>query len=177
MRDRDDERVVVDRTLEVLEWDRAVVCCEDVRDACTARLLRVPDLADRRELPVREDDLRPVRKAQATRERAHARRERRRHGNLIRARVDEAREGAACRFLPLDPVLPRSALLVPVGEVLPVRGAHGVGQRSLRAGVDVHLMLEDREAVAAALGDRCCVNGQGRPFAGPRAGGARSPAR
>src|SRR6266536_1377543 len=30
MGDRDDERVVVDRTLEVLERDRAVVSCEDV---------------------------------------------------------------------------------------------------------------------------------------------------
>src|SRR5205807_4304051 len=96
--------------------------------------------------------------------------------DLVRARVDEPRKGGARRFLPLDPVLPWRALLVPVGEVLLVRGAHRVRERSLRAGVDVDLVLEDGEAVTATLRERRFLNGQGRPFAGPRAAGARSPA-
>src|SRR6266567_2891622 len=111
----------------------------------------MPDLADGRELPVGDDDLRPLSEPQATRERAHARRKRCRHGDLVRTRVDETRERAACRFLPLDPVLPRSPLLVPVLEVLVVRGAYGIRKGTLRAGVDVDLLLEDRKAVTTAL--------------------------
>ena len=137
----------------------------DVRDARAPRLLRVPDLPDGRKLPVGDHDLRALREAQAARERAHARGERGRHGDLVRRRVDEPGEGAARRLLPLDPVLPGSAVLVPVGEVLLVGRAHRVRQRSLRAGVDVDLLLEDREPVAAALRERRCLNGQGRPFA------------
>ena len=52
VRDRDDARVVVDLALEALERDRPVRVGLDVDDARAAQLLRVPDLADRRELPV-----------------------------------------------------------------------------------------------------------------------------
>ena len=51
----------------------------------------------------------------------------------------------------------------------PYADADRVRQCSLRTGVDVHLLLEDREAVTAAVRDRRRLNGQGRPFADPRA--------
>src|SRR5439155_25915431 len=101
-------------------------------------------------------------------------------------RVQETGEGGARRLLALDPVLPRGPLLVPVGEVLLVRRPHRVRQRALGTGVDVHLLLEDREAVTTALGERKArvrslrgqtPNGQGRPSSGPRAAATRSPAR
>src|ERR687888_152904 len=75
MGDRDEQRVVVDRALEVLERDRAVAGLRDVDDARAPRLLRVPDLADGRELPVGEHDLRAARVAEAGGERADSGRE------------------------------------------------------------------------------------------------------
>ena len=135
--DRDEQRVVVDRALEVLERDRAVVRSRNVLDTRTARLLRVPDLADGRELPVGEDDLRAPRETESACERAHSRGQGRRDGDLVRDRVDEAGEGSARGLLALDPVLPGGALLVPVVEVLLVGASDRVGERALRAGVDV----------------------------------------
>ena len=146
-----------------------VFCSLDVHDARSPGLLRVPDLADRRELPVREDDLRPLRETETARQRAHSRGERRRHRDLVGACVDEPGEGAAGGFLPLDPVLPRRALVVPVLEVLLVGSAHRVRQRTLRARVDVHLPVEDREPVPAPSRERGGLNGQGRPSSSPRA--------
>ena len=82
--------------------------------------------------------------------------------------VDEPGEGSAGGFLPLHPVLPRRALVVPVLEVLLVGSAHRVRQRPLRARVDVHLPLEDRESVPAPSRERGGLNGQGRPSSSPR---------
>ncbi len=80
-------------------------------------------------------------------------RERGRHRHLVGLAADEPREGGACRLGPLDPVLPRCALLVPVGQVGVVGRAHRVRERALRAGVEVGEPLEDREP-RAAPGDR-----------------------
>ena len=57
VRDRDELRLLVDDASEALRSDLPRLVLTHVRDACSARLLRVPDLADRRELPVGEDDL------------------------------------------------------------------------------------------------------------------------
>ena len=62
-----------------------------------------------------------------------------------------------------DPVLPRRPVLVPVGQVVRVGIAHGVGERPLRAAVDVDAALEDREAMPDAGRERVDANGQGRP--------------
>ena len=62
---RDEQRVVVDSAFEVLVGDRPVVCGGNVNHAGAARFLRVPDLADRRELPVCQDDFGSSREAQA----------------------------------------------------------------------------------------------------------------
>ena len=151
-RDRDDRGALVDRALDVLRRD-------DVH-LRTAQLLRVPDLADRRELVVADHDLRPLREVDRTRERADACRERRRDRDVVGLRVHEPREGRARRLVALDPVVPRRAALVPADEVLLVGGAHGIGERALRARVDVDEPLEDREALATRADG---ANGQGTP--------------
>ena len=69
----------------------------DVGHARAARLLRVPDLADRRELEVGEDDLRAGREPEPARERGDAGRERRRDGDLVRLGVDQAGERGRAR--------------------------------------------------------------------------------
>jgi len=88
----------------------------------------MPDLADGRELPVREDDLRALRETETARQRAHSGGERCRYRDLVGTCVDEAGEGAARGFLTLDPVLPRRALVVPVLEVLLVGSPDRVRQ-------------------------------------------------
>ena len=100
----------------------------------------------------------------AAREGAHAGRERRRDRDVVGRAADEPRERAACRLGALDPVVPRRAALVPARQVVVVCGAHRVGERALRARVDVRQPLEDREAMAAACGQRVGANGQGTPF-------------
>ena len=57
VRDRDERGLLVDRGLEPLERDRPVGLGRDVLDPHAAPLLRVPDLPDRRELEVADDDL------------------------------------------------------------------------------------------------------------------------
>src|SRR4249919_2842818 len=89
VRDRDERRLLVDRLLEALERDRPVRLGGNVLDAHAAPLLRVPDLADRGELEVADDDLVALAvEAQAARERAYAGRDRRRHRDLVLVRVD-----------------------------------------------------------------------------------------
>src|SRR5215208_6430954 len=55
------------------------------------------------------------------------------------------RSSCACAICPLDPVLPLRPVLVPAVEVLLVGGADGVGERALRARVDVDALAEDRK--------------------------------
>src|SRR6266540_5181313 len=105
----------------------------------------MPDLADRRELPVREDDLRAPGEAEAAGQRTHTGRKRGRNGDLVRRGVDEPGERRARRLLALDPVLPGCAFLVPIAKVLLVCRADRVGERTLGARVDVHALLEDGE--------------------------------
>ena len=59
VRDRDEQRVVIDRALEMLDRNRSVGRCLDVDDTRAARFLGVPDLPDRRKFPVGEHHLRP----------------------------------------------------------------------------------------------------------------------
>ena len=180
VRDRDERRVLVDRPVERLQRHGAVAGDPDVLDPRAARRLRVPDLPDGRKLQVGDDDLRPARVAQAAGEGAHAGRERGRDRDLVRLRVDEPCERRPPCIGALDPVLPRSAVLVPIAEVRLVGAADGVGEGSLRAAVDVDEALEDREAVPDAVGKRArCdgLSGQGRPSGGPRRRAAPSPSR
>ena len=104
---------------------------------------------------------RPRPSPQAARDRVHARRDRRRHGDLVVVGADEPGEARARRLGALHPVLPGRALLVPVAQVVGVGVAHGVGEHALRAAVEVDLVLEQREAVAdraaAARRARCAV--------------------
>jgi hypothetical protein len=102
-----------------------------VDDAGAARLLRVPDLADRRELDLGGQDRRAARVAEARGKSRQPRRERRRDGDLVRVGVDERRERGARGLGALDPVLPRRAVLVPVAEVVVVGLPHRVGERTL----------------------------------------------
>ena len=127
VRDRDEERVLVDRGIEVLERKRSICRFLDVRHARAACFLRMPDLADRRKLPVGQHDLRAAREPQSALQRGDASRQRRRDGDLFRNGVDQIRKACARRFLPFDPVLPRRTFLVPVAEVLLVRVADRIG--------------------------------------------------
>ena len=82
VRHRHERRPLVDDPLELLEVERRA----HVDDLRAAPLLRVPDLPDRRELVVGDDDPPPLAvQPQPAGERAHALRERGRHGNLRRA--------------------------------------------------------------------------------------------
>ena len=158
--DRHDGGLLVDRLVEPLDGDLRSVGVH-VHDLGAAQLLRVPDLADGRELEVADHDLRPCLEVDRARERAHAGRERRGHGDVVRRTADEAGEGRPGGLGPLDPVLPRRPALVPARQIVAVRGAHRVRERALRARVDVGQPLEDREARAAGGNG---ANGQGRPF-------------
>ena len=115
-----------------------------------AQLLRVRDLADRRELVLADHDA--VAAAALERERrddaVDALRDGGRHRDLVGVAVEQLGEARAGRLGALDPELPLGAVLVPAGEVLLVGGAHPVRQRALRAGVEIGLVLEDRELAA-----------------------------
>ena len=134
----------------------------DVDDLGAAQLLGVGDLADRRELVRRDHD--PVPLAPEL-ERADEPADRSRDGGLdrdvVRSGAEELRERGSGRLRALDPVPPLRAVLVPAGEVLLVRRADGVGERTLRARVDVDLVAEDREPPSNRLAnlsgwdDRC----------------------
>ena len=124
----------------------------DLDDLGAAQLLRVRDLADRRKLVRRDHDPVPL-----TPELERADQPADRSGdrgldrNVVRSGAEELRERRAGSLGALDPVLPLRAILVPAVEVLVVGGADDVGERSLRAGVDVDLVAEDREPPA-----NCC---------------------
>jgi len=90
-RDRDDRGLLVDRLVKALERDLHAVR-RDVDDSRTAQLLRVPDLADRRELEVADHHLRARAELDRTRERTDAGRERGRHRDVVCCAVDEPRE-------------------------------------------------------------------------------------
>ena len=144
----DERGLLVDGGLEALERDRPVRLGRHVLDAHPASLLCVPDLADRRKLEVADHDLvATLAEAQPARKRAHAGRDGGRHGDLVLVRFDEARDASAHRLQLPDPVLPRRAVLVPVGEVAVVRCTDRVGECALRAAVDVDALLEDGEPV------------------------------
>ena len=107
---------------------------QDVDDLGAAQLLRVGDLADRRELELGDDDASPL--AALERERADDRVDRLRHGgrdgDVVRRRVHEAGEGGPRGLGALDPVLPLGAVGVPSVQVLLV-GARGRPRRALPA--------------------------------------------
>ena len=145
----DERRSLVDRFREPLDRNPPVGLGKDVDDLGAAELLRVRDLADGRELELRDHDPPTLRlERQRAHERAHALRDRRRHRDLRRIGLDESREGGSRCLGPLDPVLPLGAVLVPAREVLLVRRPNVVGERALRARVRIHGVLEDREALA-----------------------------
>jgi hypothetical protein len=145
----DERRALVDRLREALERDAAVGLGPHVHDLGAAELLRVRNLADRRELELRDHDPVP---AALERQRAHepadTLRDRGRHRHLGRVGLHELRERAARRLRALDPVLPLGAVLVPAREVLLVRLPHVTRERALRARIRVRRVLEDREALA-----------------------------
>ncbi len=148
VRHRDERRLLVDRRLEPLEGDRPVGLGGHVLDPHAAAFLCVPDLADRRELEVAHDDLvAPLPEPEPAGERAHAGRDRGRHRHLVLVGADQPGDAAAGSFELVDPVLPRRAVLVPVGEIAGVGVAHGIGECALRAAVDVDTALEEWEAV------------------------------
>jgi hypothetical protein len=125
-----------------------------VDDLGAAQLLRVRDLADRRELVLRDDD--PVSltgEVDPAHEGAHRGGDGGLDRDLVRPDLEQAGEAAAHRLGPLDPVLPLGPVPVPPVEVLHVRRPHCVGQRSLRARVDVDLVAEDRESAPDRLAD------------------------
>ena len=144
---------LVDRLVEPLERDLRAVGGHDVHLGA-AQLLRVPDLADRRELEVADHDL----AAASPKSIALASALTPAESDVVTATssgcaVDEARERRARRLGALDPVVPRRAALVPARQVVVVRGAHRVGERALRARVDVGEPLEDREPRAGSARD------------------------
>ncbi len=180
VRDRraaDERRSLVDRLREALERDSTLRVGAHVDDLRSAQLLRVRDLTDRRELELRDHDAISSRlERERADQAAHSLRDGGDHCHLLRRRADQAREGRPCRIRPFHPVLPLGAVLVPAGEVLVVRLSDVHRERALRAGVGVDRVLEDREAGAYGV-PRCQTPAiaQGRPFAAPRAAGARRP--
>ena len=137
--------------------DRGRVCLRlrlDLDDLRAAQFLGMRDLADGRELVLGDDDPVPL---AAEVERGDERADGGGDGGLDRDLVglhrEELGEAAADRLRPLDPVPPLGAVRVPAVEVLLVGGADGVRERALRAGVDVDLVAEDREAAANRLAD------------------------
>ena len=106
----DERRPLVDRLGEALRRDRPVRLGPDVDDLGAAQLLRVRDLADRRELVLADHDLRPL--AASERQRADdavdALADRGGDRDLARLGLEQPRERRARRLGPLDPV-PHSA--------------------------------------------------------------------
>ena len=164
----DERRPLVDRLLVRLGLGR------DLDDLGAAELLRVRDLADRRELVLRDHDPVPrSREVERGDEGADCGGDRRLDRDVVRLGAEQGGERGAGGLGALDPVPPLGAVLVPAGEVLLVRAADRVGQRPLRARVDVDLALEDRKTPANRLADP--ANGQGRPSSDPRPRAGRSP--
>jgi hypothetical protein len=116
-------------------------------DTRAAQLLGVRELADGREREVGDDDLAaPPAKVERAQQGADRRRDRGHHGDLGGPGVDQPGEGRAHRLAAFDPVLPRRAFGVPVGQVGVVGRADLARQRALRAAIDIGLVFEDREA-------------------------------
>ena len=153
VRDRraaDERRALVDRLGEALGRDRPVGVGAHVHDLGAAELLGVGDLADRRELVLADHDAVAAAALEGERrdDAVDALRDGRRHRHLVGLAVDQLGEARAGRLGALDPELPLGAVLVPAREVLLVGRAHPVRERALRAGVEIGLVLEDRELAA-----------------------------
>src|SRR5215208_957928 len=114
----------------------------------------MPDLADSWKFPVGQHDLRAARVPKARGDGAEASRKRRRDSDLVGLCVDDPGEGPTRVLALLDPVLPRRAAFVPVLQVAVVRLADRVRERALRARVYVDALVEGREPVANAVGQR-----------------------
>ena len=165
----DERGALVDRRGELLGRDRPVVARPHVDDLRTTELLRVGDLADRRELVLADHD--PVALAverQRRDKRADALRDRRRDRDVVCLGVEQPRDRASERLVPVDPEAPFGPVRVPAREPLVDCRADGVRERALRARVEVGRGLEDRKLVADRGADTTRLNGQGMPFAGPR---------
>ena len=149
----DERRALVDRLGELLRRDRAVGLGAHVDDFGSAQLLRVGDLADRRELVVADHDPRPAAALERHRrdDRVHPLRDRRRHSDLVGLTVEQLGEPGACRLCALDPELPLGAVRVPACQVLLVGGANPMRESTLRARVEIRRVLEDRELGADGL--------------------------
>ena len=126
-----------------------------VNDLGAAKLLGVSDLADGGELVLADHDARATAalERQGRHDRVHTLRDRCRHRDLVGLAVQEPRKARAGRFGPLDPELPLCAVRVPAREVLLVCVAHAVGERTLRARVEIRRVLEDREFGAHRVAD------------------------
>ena len=144
----DERRPLVDRVGEALERDAAVVLRPDVDDLGAAKLLRVRDLTDRRELVLADDDPVPLaREIERRDEPAHPLRDGGRDRDVVGLGMDETGEGGSRGLVPLDPEIPLGAVLVPARDPALDCGAHAGRERPLRAGVRVDRVLEDRELV------------------------------
>ena len=104
-------------------------------------------------------------------------RDRGRDRDVVGRRMQQPCDRRSERLVPLDPVVPLGAVRVPAREPLLDRCAHPVGERALRAGVEVRRRLEDRELAADRGADPSRLNGQGTPSGAlrPRGGLPRCP--
>jgi hypothetical protein len=145
--DGDQLRALIDETREVLERNVAVCCNGHVHHLGAEALLRMPDLGVARKLEVADDDLvAPAAEIQRARERVDTGGGRGSDGDLIRAHAQHLRHGRAHRLLPAEPALPVRAHRQPIVQVGVDSLPHGIGQRAIRAAVEIGLALEQRES-------------------------------
>ena len=144
-----------------------------MNDLGPAQLLRVRDLADRRELVLADHDPVPLAvEVERGHESADALRDGRGHRHVVGLRPEQPRDRRPERLAALDPELPLGAVRVPAGEP-PLDGfPHAVRERALRARVEIRRSLEDRELATDRGTDAWRL---GRDLAAHRFGGVVTP--
>lgn len=142
MRDRDDERLVVNGAGISFPRDPAVFRCEKLNRGATATL-RKPDLSHRRKLKFAHEDFGALAEIERAGNGIDAHGGARDNGNFIGCRTDEMGEGGARGFILFDPAVPRGTVFVPRANVFENQAFYSVAECSLRTGVQVYLVPEN----------------------------------
>src|SRR5579864_7321347 len=142
--ERHDASVAIDHCLVVRSRNTVAFGLDELHIG-TATALSEPDMAHRGEFKLPHDDFPPFAKTQGACDAVDPRRYAGHDSNFIRGATDEIRKSRTCRLILLHPHIPRRAPLMPTCNVVLQTAFHSVGQRTLRAGVEINLALKDFE--------------------------------
>ena len=110
------------------------------------RLLGHPDVPHGRELEFAQHNLLPLAERKRAGQRIHSGGCTRDQRDFVHFRAYKIRKYCSRRFVMFHPKVPRRALFVPSTQILQQSCLHTVGERTLRAAIEVDLGTKNREA-------------------------------